>query len=137
MNIFSFFKDNIAQILADLHKQGELQSYDFSKICVDPPKDYTFGDLTTNAALVLSKAEKKSPAALAEILLPLIKKMPYVKDAQIAGIGFINIKLEIEIFHQVLSSILNDPTNYGKSQIGKNKKVNVEYVSAKIGRAHV
>lgn len=130
MNIFTLFKDSIAQTLIHLHEQGELQSCDFSKICVDPPKDYTFGDLTTNAALVLSKAEKKSPAVLAQMLLPLIKKMKYVKDAQIAGIGFINIKLETEIFHQLLLSILNNPTTYGQSQIGKNKKVNVEYVSA-------
>ncbi len=132
MNLFSIAYNDIQEILMQLHGKDALKSAPdvFSRIAVDPPKDYQHGDLTTNAAMVLSKSEGKNPRILADLLLPEIQKLEYVEDAKIAGAGFINIKVKKILLHKLLASILTLGDLYGSCDVGKGTKINVEYVSA-------
>ena len=132
MNLFSIAKNDIQKILIKIREESLLISSSdvFARITVDPPKNYQHGDLTTNAAMVLAKSEGRSPRILADILLPEIKNLEYVQNAEIIGTGFINIKLKKTFMYKLLASILNLGHDYGSSQIGRGRKINVEYVSA-------
>lgn len=129
MNIFQDYKNKIETILQNLKQEGAISSADFSKISVEPPKDFSFGHLTTNAAMVLAKVESTSPRVLAEKILPHILKLDGITSASIAGAGFINVTLDRSVLSQVILSILSSKDSFGSSQLGANKKINVEYVS--------
>ncbi|HJP68423.1 MAG TPA: arginine--tRNA ligase, partial [Sphingomicrobium sp.] len=88
------------------------------------------GDLATNAAMVLAKESKMSPRALAEVIKPKLEALPTVTSVEIAGPGFINLRLTADSWRDELRTILNEGETYGVSAIGANERVNVEYVSA-------
>ncbi|MEQ7873411.1 arginine--tRNA ligase [Sphingomonas sp. ASV193] len=99
-------------------------------VTVEPPRDPAHGDLATNAAMVLSKAAGMNPRALAEALKPRLEALPGVTSAEIAGPGFINLRLADAAWRDELTTILAEGERYGLSTIGANERVNVEYVSA-------
>lgn len=105
---------------------------------VEPPRDAAHGDLATNVAMVLAKVAGKPPRAIAEALKPALAKNALVSDVEIAGPGFINLRLHAHVWQNEVSEILRVGTAYGDSDIGKGVKVNVEYVSANpTGPMHV
>ncbi|MGZ6228607.1 MAG: arginine--tRNA ligase [Candidatus Binataceae bacterium] len=112
---------------------------DFSRIVVEPPKDPTHGDMATNAAMVLAKDARKNPRELAESIAAILRTdATVVKAADVANPGFINLTLVPEVWAQELRRALSAGANYGRSDIGKREKVNVEYVSANpTGPMHV
>jgi len=87
-----------------------------------------FGEFTTNIALQL-RSERK-PIFLANILTEGLKKIKRIEKVEVKGVGFINIFLKKEFFHQVLCTVLRKGEKFGSSQIGKGKKVLIEFVSA-------
>ena len=93
------------------------------------PKQKENGDYSTNVALTLTKQLKKSPMEIAEEIKSNIKN-ENIKKIEIAKPGFINMFLNEERYYQELNKILKEKKDYGKSNIGNNKKVNIEYVSA-------
>jgi len=131
MNIYSEFEKDIKAAVAELGHDNTLPSgMDVSKLTVEAPRDASHGDLATNAAMVLCKQAGMPPRALADILKPAIENIHGVEGVEIAGPGFINIRLNAIIYLNVLERILTDGTCYGQSDIGNDKPVNVEYVSA-------
>ncbi len=139
MNIFQDFSSRIEAILAALDlKTAEGSAPDFKRIAVEPPRDASHGDLACNAAMVLAKAVGQNPRALADVIAAKIREDADVAQVDVAGPGFINIRLNPVYWQNHLASILKVGTGYGKSTIGANEKINVEYVSANpTGPMHV
>ncbi len=99
------------------------------KVKVEEPKRKEFGDLSTNAALVLSKELGENPRDLALKLSEYLKVLPYVERIEVAGPGFVNIFLGKGIF-ELLKKAREEGMGFGRSDLGKGKKVLVEFVSA-------
>lgn len=139
MNLFELFQNRIAACVSDLGQSVDLpKGVDTGRITVEPPRDPSHGDLATNAAMVLAKDASMPPRVFAEKLVPRLQALEGVSSVEIAGPGFINLRLDSSLFHGVLRSILTDREAYGRSTKGKRKKVNVEFVSANpTGPMHV
>ena len=113
-------------------------SADLSRIVVEPPRDPTHGDMATNAAMVLAKDAGKKPRELAEAIAAKLRGDDIVAKVDIAGPGFINFTLKPHVWGEELRNVLAAGADYGRSEIGKGEKVNVEYVSANpTGPMHV
>ncbi|MFC0283246.1 arginine--tRNA ligase [Camelimonas abortus] len=138
MNIFDLYEQRLKAVLGRLSASGGLPAgLDLSRVVVEPPRDMSHGDLATNAAMVLAKEAKTSPRALAERISPALAEEDGVAAIEVAGPGFINIRLKPEVYADVLKSVVSAPEAYGRGAPGKGK-VNVEYVSANpTGPMHV
>ncbi|NTU77552.1 MAG: arginine--tRNA ligase, partial [Alphaproteobacteria bacterium] len=97
---------------------------------VEPPRDPAHGDLATNVAMMLAKPAGKPPRAIAELLKPTLAALPNVVSVEIAGPGFINLRLKPEVWQDELKEILKAGIAYGASDFGQHQRVNVEFVSA-------
>ncbi|MBA5776723.1 arginine--tRNA ligase [Stappia sp. F7233] len=138
MNIFADFTSRIRSIVEALDLATEDGNLDLSRIVVEPPRDSAHGDLATNAAMVLAKPLKRNPRELAGAIAEGLQKDGDVLSVEIAGPGFINIRLHPRMLERVLAAVLQDGRNFGRSKLGGGKKVNVEYVSANpTGPMHV
>lgn len=140
MNIFAEFESRVREALEALAHAGTLpDGLDLSRVVVEPPRDPSHGDLATNAALVLAKEARTNPKALGEALAAELRTDRRVREANVAGPGFINLRLVPEVFHEVVRVALAQGEGYGrKTEIPGSAKVNVEYVSANpTGPMHV
>jgi arginyl-tRNA synthetase len=139
MNLFAHFQDVVRAGLEALSHSGKLPSgLDVSRVTVEPPREPAHGDLATNAAMVLAKAASMPPRAIAQLLAEGLAADPDIQSADIAGPGFINIKLKPSFWPKLLASALALGGQYGRSSMGRGEKVNVEYVSANpTGPLHV
>jgi arginyl-tRNA synthetase len=118
-------------VLETLTGEGVLPSdANRSAVTVEPPRDASHGDLSTNAALVLAKQAKANPRALAEQIAAQLLRDPLVAQADIAGPGFINLRLEPLAWLNEIQAIAGLGADYGRSAMGAGSTVNVEYVSA-------
>lgn len=130
MNLFKYFHDEIEVALARLVAAGTLpQGLDTSKVTAEPPREEAHGDVATNAAMVLSKAAGMKPRDLAEALAVELRKHAAVVAVEVAGPGFINIRLAESFWAERLADVLAAGTAYGDCE-RKNQRINVEYVSA-------
>lgn len=139
MNIFKFFEQKIITMLeqSDIKEQNG-GFLDLSRITVEAPRDSSHGDLATNAAMVLSKAVGENPRQLADKIITLLKADANIESVNVAGPGFINLRLTDAFWRDTLKVMLNEGQSYGRSNMGQGKKVNVEYVSANpTGPMHV
>ncbi len=139
MNLFALFEQRVAEALARLGEAGTVPAgLDLSRVAVEPPRDPSHGDLATNAALVLAKEAKANPRALAEAIAADLRADPRVLSAEVAGPGFINLRLSPDVFHDVVRAALTEGPRFGRSEKGQGIAVNVEYVSANpTGPMHV
>ncbi|MER9421399.1 arginine--tRNA ligase [Mesorhizobium sp. M0317] len=139
MNIFADFSARITKAVEALDlKDSNGVSPDLSRIAVEPPRDASHGDLATNAAMVLAKPTGQNPRALAERLVEVLRSDADVAEADVAGPGFVNLRLKDAFWQAHLTAVLGEGQNYGRSTIGGGKKTNVEYVSANpTGPMHV
>jgi len=139
MNIFADFNARIVKAVEALDlKDKEGAALDLSRITVEPPRDATHGDLATNAAMVLAKPTGQNPRVLAEKLAEALRGDADIASADIAGPGFVNLRLKDAFWHAHLAVLLGEGRNYGRSTIGGGRKANVEYVSANpTGPMHV
>jgi arginyl-tRNA synthetase len=139
MNLFALFERRIAEALARLATAGTIPGgLDHSRVAVEPPRDPSHGDLATNAALVLAKEAKANPRALAEAVADDLRGDPRVLAAEVAGPGFINLRLSPDVFHDVVRAAIAEGARFGRSEKGQGIAVNVEYVSANpTGPMHV
>ncbi len=125
------FADDLALVLDALVAEGALPAgLDRRNVTVEPPRDPAHGDLATNAAMVLAKPAGTNPRALAQLIQPRLAALPHVVSAEIAGPGFINVRLTDQSWRDELATILAEGGDYGRSAMGGGKRVNVEYVSA-------
>ncbi len=140
MNVFAEFQTRVASILRTIAGSGRLPAdLDLGRFVVEPTKDAAHGDLATNAAMVYAKEAKASfpnPRELATEIAYALAQDTDVAEAEVAGPGFINIRLKPAVFARVIRASLTQPGfGQGPSMPGK---VNVEYVSANpTGPMHV
>lgn len=139
MNVFTHFRGVVDAELAALGAAGDLPTeLDTKNIAVEPPRDASHGDIATNVALVLSKQAKMKPRDIAELLAPRLENLDAVEAVEVAGPGFINLRLSDSFWHTQVKTVLGAGTNYGASIMGGDEPVNVEYVSANpTGPLHV
>ncbi|HEY1782521.1 MAG TPA: arginine--tRNA ligase [Roseiarcus sp.] len=142
MNIFADFQSRIAGLIEKRIAAGELPpGLDLGRFVVEPPRDPAHGDLSTNAAMVYAKEAKQAgsnPRALAEGLVADLKLEPDVQSSEVAGPGFINIRLKPEVYETVLKAVLTQGGRFGAGAPSPDGPVNVEYVSANpTGPMHV
>ncbi|MER9656122.1 arginine--tRNA ligase [Mesorhizobium sp. M0152] len=139
MNIFADFTARVIKAVEALDlKDGNGGSPDLSRIAVEPPRDASHGDLATNAAMVLAKPTGHNPRALAERLALALRDDRDVAAADVAGPGFVNLRLKDGFWQAHLTALLGEGRNYGRSTVGAGRKTNVEYVSANpTGPMHV
>jgi arginyl-tRNA synthetase len=131
MTIFENFAAHVDHALDALVAAGTLPSdVDRSNVTVEPPRDASHGDLSTNAAMVLAKPAGTNPRALAEVLSVELAKIEGVSGVEIAGPGFLNLRLQASAWLDELRAIGQKGHDYGRSTLGDGKTVNIEYVSA-------
>jgi arginyl-tRNA synthetase len=139
MNLFGEFQASVRNELSAMMAEGVLPpNLDLSRVTAEPPRDVTHGDISTNAAMVVAKAAGMSPKVLAGALAKRLTNQPDILSADVAGPGFINLRLKENFWPKILNAILAKGENYGRSTIGKGINTNVEYVSANpTGPLHV
>ena len=139
MNIFADLRRAVIAALEEMVAEGALPAgLDTANVAVEPPRDAAHGDMATNAAMVLAKPAGKNPRALAEALVAKLAQDPRIVQAEVAGPGFINLRLEPGQWNEVLRAALRVGDGFGRSDLGAGIKVNVEYVSANpTGPMHV
>jgi arginyl-tRNA synthetase len=136
-------KEKIKSIIADsvlrAHKNKELPSAAIPDIEVEIPKIATYGDFSTNIAMVAASIQKMPPRNIAKTILKYIEDPGHIlAKSEIAGPGFINFFIKTEAWHPVLRKIHQENVTYGASNIGKGKKIQVEFVSSNpTGPLHV
>ena len=139
MNLFAEIESVLRDALSQLQGQGKLATdLDMSRVAVEPPRDAAHGDMATNAAMVLAKPAGMNPRALAELLVEALVKSDKIEAADIAGPGFVNLRLAPEMWLSLVPHILNAGIHYGDGEANSGGKMNVEYVSANpTGPMHV
>ena len=131
MNIFNRFEAEFETITAQMKTDGELPAeLDTGRVVFELPRDPSHGDLACNAAMVLAKPAGMKPRDLATLFARHLQAIDGVKDIEIAGPGFINIRVAPGLWAAELTAIIAAGDNYGRNDIGKGRSVNVEYVSA-------
>jgi len=129
--LYAAFTGHLATALDALEAAGTLPGgLKRGAITVEPPRDPSHGDLATNAAMVLAKPAGLKPRDLAEALVAELTKLPLVESAEIAGPGFLNLRLSPAAWIAELRAIGTLGADYGRSAMGGGSVVNVEYVSA-------
>lgn len=139
MNLFADIRELVVAELQALMAEGALPAgLDLSNVAVEPPRDQGHGEMATNAAMVLAKPAGMQPRAIAEALAAKLMEDPRVAGADVAGPGFLNLRLEPAAWQGLVRDILIAGTVFGRSTLGAGRKVNVEFVSANpTGPMHV
>lgn len=139
MNLFSDIRALVIGSLEAMVAEGALPAgLDFSAVAVEPPRDAAHGDMATNAAMVLAKPAGANPRAIAEALAAKLAADPRVVLAEVAGPGFLNLRLQPAAWQAVVQAALAVGRDFGRSDMGRGLKVNVEFVSANpTGPMHV
>ncbi len=131
VNRFQYIYDYLVKYVApDLVRGNDEALAALKNVTVESPREKGRGDLATNIAMVLAKPLGRSPLEIANLLLPALQSYRHVQEASIAGAGFINLRMKPEYWQQELVAILQQWHNYGSSDEGQGKRINVEYVSA-------
>ena len=127
-------KPQIAELLSAavsvLKEQNVLPADLEPRIQVDNTRDKAHGDLATNLAMMLAKPAGKNPRELAQLVVDALPESSLVEKTEIAGPGFINFYLSDESTSSLVKAVLDQKNNYGRSDVGQGKKVQVEFVSA-------
>ena len=137
MNVFTDFEARVRSAVASVDASAELSAAELARVTVEPPRDPSHGDLATNAAMVLAKPLGRKPRELAEELAERLRPDTDVLAAEVAGPGFINLRLSPAYWHRHLAALLALGDDYGRGA-PTGRRVNVEYVSANpTGPLHV
>ena len=138
MNLFTDLRDRVVLALDQMAEAGELpHGLDYGNVTVEPPRDPAHGDMATNAAMVLAKPAGLKPRDIAERLAARLTD-GRITSAEVAGPGFLNLRLAPDTWQGVVRAALEGRADYGRSAMGAGQKVNVEFVSANpTGPMHV
>lgn len=139
MDLFAETKARVLEGIGALVAEGKLpEGMDLGGVTVEPPRDPGHGDMATNAAMVLARPARLPPREIAELLAPILAAAPGIASAEVAGPGFLNLRLEAGRWFAVVPRVLEDGAAFGRSEVGAGRKVNVEFVSANpTGPMHV
>ncbi|MBE1555753.1 arginine--tRNA ligase [Sporosarcina limicola] len=132
MNAVEKIQNEVKSALREAVIQAGLaEATDMPDIMLESPKSKENGDYATNIAMQLTKLAKKPPRAIAEAILEkLDTSATSIESIEIAGPGFMNIKLKNDYLGDVVKMVLEQGENYGRSTFGANEKIQVEFVSA-------
>ena len=124
-------KDIIVNAAKTAIAAGTLPEAELPDFNVEVPSDRAHGDFAVNAAMVWAKAFRSNPRKIAEALANnFVFDGTYIEKAEIAGPGFINLFLSDRYYAAIVSDVFACGEDYGKSDLGRGKKVMVEFVSA-------
>jgi arginyl-tRNA synthetase len=139
MNIFAEIRTLITTTLDQMVREGSLpEGLNFDPITAEPPRDAAHGDMATNAAMVLAKPAGMKPRDIAETLAARLTDDPRITSAEVAGPGFLNLRLAPAVWQSIAKTVLDVGTSFGRGGLGQGQRVNVEYVSANpTGPLHV
>jgi arginyl-tRNA synthetase len=139
MTLFADIHAAVLSALDALEAEGALPAgLDRRAVAVEPPRDAGHGDMATNAAMVLAKPAGMPPRTIAEALAAKLAADPRIAGAEVAGPGFLNLRLTPAAWRGAVAAILAQGADYGRSQMGQGRRVNVEFVSANpTGPLHV
>ncbi|WP_425100623.1 arginine--tRNA ligase [Tropicibacter sp. S64] len=139
MNLFTDIRALVIASIEAMQASGALPGdLNTAAVTVEPPRDPLHGDMATNAAMVLSKPAGMKPRDIAEALVAKLAEDDRIASAEVAGPGFINLRLAPKVWQALPGAILKAGGQYGRSEMGAGKSVNVEYVSANpTGPMHV
>jgi arginyl-tRNA synthetase len=139
MNVFAHVEQRIRAALNALTAEGKLPAdLPLAGIETQEPRDPAHGDIASNAAMVLAKVARMKPRDMAELLAKKLANEPEVANAEVAGPGFLNLTLRPAFWHDLVRVILQQGSAYGRSNLGKGQRGNVEFVSANpTGPMHV
>ena len=139
MNVFSYFHRQIAIAVEALAEAGALPAeLDLGAVAVEPPRDASHGDVASNVGLVLASQAGKKPREIATSVAEALAQLPEVAAAEVAGPGFLNLRLGDDFWRARLVDVLEAGRAYGASTLGQGRRVNVEYVSTNpTGPLHV
>ncbi|MGR3543590.1 MAG: arginine--tRNA ligase [Paracoccus sp. (in: a-proteobacteria)] len=138
MNLFTDLRGIVIEALDQMAGAGEVPAgLDTANVTVEPPRDPAHGDMATNAAMVLAKPAGMKPREIAEKLAARLTD-PRIAGAEVAGPGFLNLRLAPSVWQGVVRTAIRAGRDFGRSGIGAGHKVNVEFVSANpTGPMHV
>ncbi|HLT03200.1 MAG TPA: arginine--tRNA ligase, partial [Geminicoccaceae bacterium] len=139
MNPFDQVRAAIVEAIESCQRAGELpEGLDVGRITVEPPRDPAHGDAATNAALLLAKPAGRAPMELAELIAERLRANVDVETVEVARPGFVNLRLRDDFWRAQIGVVLASGANYGAADLGRGKRVNVEYCSANpTGPLHV
>ena len=139
MNLFADIRAHVIDALNAMVAAGDLpEGLSFDNVAVEPPRDAAHGDMATNAAMVLAKPAKSKPRDIADALAARFVDDPRIASADVAGPGFLNLRLDPNVWQGVVGNVLSAGTEFGQSSMGQGTRVNIEYVSANpTGPLHV
>ncbi len=130
MNIYQNVEHMLMEAFNTILGPRDIVKIDQNLINVEPPRDKGHGDVATNVAMIFSKKLSIKPRDLAIKICNELDRNDEVSAVEVAGPGFINIKLVDEVWFKSLHFILKSGKDYGSSTLGTGKKINIEYVSA-------
>ena len=132
MNIYKIYFGHLINAINsfknDFSYTFDIETY-LTKLTLEPPKETINGDMSTNMAMVLSKEIKLNPRQIAQNFVPYIAKISGIEKVDVAGAGFINIKLAQVTWTSCLKNILLNELDWDKFDLGKGKNINLEFVS--------
>ncbi|MEE8444760.1 MAG: arginine--tRNA ligase, partial [Alphaproteobacteria bacterium] len=139
MNVINHIEEVVKSCLKDMAREGVVpDGLALDRVAVEPPRDASHGDLSTNAAMVTAKPAGMKPRDLGERIAERLVLHADIATAEVAGPGFVNLRLEPSVWQNAVARILEQGTRYGDAVLGAGRKVNVEYVSANpTGPMHV
>ena len=139
MNVHALVHARIIAALQALQSEGALPpGLDLGNVEVSPPRDPAHGDLASNAALVLAKAARMKPRDIADRLAEKLRGQTDIQGVEVAGAGFLNLRFAPAFWQAVVKAVLTQGRDYGRIDLGKDERINVEYVSANpTGPMHV
>ena len=132
-------KNQIENALTRAKENGDLSFQEMPDIVIEEPKDEKLGDFATTLAMQLARSEKKNPKVIAETICGFLNDgADSIESAEVAGPGFINIKMSGDFFLSRLKDAILQGREFGQSDVGQKKKVLLEFVSANpTGPLHV
>ena len=123
--------DIVVDSIKSAIKKGEFADFELPEISLETPREKEHGDFSCNCSMQLARALKKAPMQIANVIIANMKiDGTYVKKVECAGAGFINFYLNNLWLYDAIIAIQEEKSDYGKINIGKGKKVMVEFVSA-------
>ena len=139
MNVFSYLSGVVHKEIEELCDAGALpDGIDLSAVQVEPPREAEHGDAACNAALVLAKQARRKPREIAKHLAERLQIHPEIHAVEVAGPGFVNLRLTDDFWWARLAELLATGPGYGADDLGQGQRINVEYVSANpTGPLHV
>lgn len=124
MDIFNYVKDELDRIISVF--------YPLSNIFVDleRPKNEAFGDISTNILILLSHALNVPARDLAPAFIEKVEEITIIDEVTLAGPGFLNLKIKVKVWQDIVNLINSSPATFGEENLGKGERINVEFVSA-------